>query len=88
MKSLVQTRLEGIANLDIEPSVFRVNLVACDHTAGFTCYVDFRSNDLALESTVTHGDTPEDAVCSMFEYLTEKFGACSYCGRKGPRELE
>ena len=88
MKSQVQAQLESIVNLDIEPKVFRVNLRACDHTAGFTCYLDFRSNDRSLSNIVTHGDTPENALSSMYSYLINKFGKCEYCGRVGPRELE
>ena len=80
MRSTVHEVLVNIVNLDIEPKVFRVNLRACDHTAGFTCYLDFRSNDRSLSNIVTHGDTPEDALSSMYSYLREKFGKCGHCG--------
>jgi hypothetical protein len=90
-ESTVQELMNKITNLQIEPHVFKVILIATDHTYGFSAHVDFRSNysnDANISHLATSGDSPEDALQDLYNSLVAKFGPCRYCGRTGPVELD
>jgi hypothetical protein len=52
-ESTVQELMNKITNLQIEPHVFKVILIATDHTYGFSAHVDFRSN-YSNDANISH----------------------------------
>lgn len=75
--------MREITNADIRPDVFKVFLVATDHTAGFTAFVTFRSNFTnpnGISSVETRADTAEDALLNLKSELLHRFGRCEHCG--------
>jgi hypothetical protein len=70
-----------IRSLDIQPPIFKVYVMASDHIAGFTAFVDFRTVGGDHPSCVEcHGDTAEDALTKLMNTLSANFGKCPHCG--------
>jgi len=78
---MIEKLLREIANLDIQPSVYKVFLTHSDHYVGFNAFVDFRTNVEGPSSIETHAETPEKALISLKNELIANFGKCQHCGQ-------
>lgn len=72
--------MREITKADVKPHVFKLFLVATDHTIGFEASVNFRSNVRGASSLSAHGDTAEEALTLLKDELIGKFGKCHRCG--------
>lgn len=75
--------MNDITHADIQPDVFKVFLMATDHTIGFSAFVDFRSNHTnpnGVSSVSIHADTAEEALQNLKAELLRRFGKCEQCG--------
>jgi hypothetical protein len=73
--------MQTITSMEIKPSVFKVYVMASDHTAGFTAFVDFRAPDGNEPSSLDcHGETAEEALTKLMNTLSANFGKCPHCG--------
>ena len=79
----VSELMNDITHADIKPDVFKVFVVATDHTTGFTAFINFRSNYTnpnGMSSVEAHADTAEDALKNLKNELLQRFGKCEHCG--------
>ncbi len=77
----IKELLDKIKYHDCEPGIFKVFLMAADHSTGYNAWVDLRSTKPgAARSVSTRGDTPEEALTSLLGVLEEKWGRCPHCG--------
>ena len=77
----VQALLDAIKHFDTEPGVFKVQLTAASHLAGYDAYLDFRhSPNREHGGLAAHADTPEKALTSLLATLKDKWGPCPACG--------
>ncbi len=77
---MVNKLMKEITRADVSPRVYRLLLVATDHSFGFEASVSFRTNVRGASSLSTHGDTPEEALTLLRDELLGKFGKCQHCG--------
>ena len=77
----VPALLDAIKHFDSEPGVFKVQLTAAAHLAGYDAYLDFRRQaDREHGGLAAHADTPAKALKSLLATLTDKWGPCPACG--------
>jgi hypothetical protein len=73
--SIVADNMNEIKNMDTEPAIFKVFLIACDYMEGFEAWVDFRRGH--GEDSVSHvsarSNTPEGALSALRHILIDKF---------------
>ena len=69
----VRKLMNEIKTLDIEPSVFRVNLLAWDYCDGFTASVVFRQGHDCGDGPIrtAKGATPRAALMALLDKLLE-----------------
>ena len=78
----VSTLMYDITHADIKPDVFKVFVVASDHSTGFSASVNFRSNypnKNKVSNVETHADTAEEALENLKKELLHRFGKCERC---------
>jgi hypothetical protein len=89
--SEVHKLIDEIRDLPIQPKVFEVLMMASDHRAGFSAWVEFRHGHGSsgyLSRFEAHADTPEEALKTLRDNLTAALGPCPVCGRTGPKEIK
>ncbi len=77
---MIHELMEEITEADVSPKVFRLSLVATDHTVGFEAVISFRTSMRGASSLAAQGDTPEEALTTLRDELVGKFGKCEHCG--------
>jgi len=88
----VKALMDAIKAFDCEPSVFNVSVQASDHRADYAAYVDFRTyGKHAARGVSTNGESPEEALQSLFDVLKARWGRCPHCGQplrgKAPQKM-
>ena len=84
----IKDLLDDIKQIDIEPGIFKVFLMAASHLQGYDAWVSFRtgSNHDWMSECRTHGDTPDEALYKLNLILHGiRSLTCPHCGNEVKR---
>lgn len=75
--------MTDILNFPSEPSVYDVYVKKASYLGGYSAVVNFRGEH--SESITAGGDSPSEALVSLYNTIDKMYAPCERCGRKGKR---